>query len=99
MGSLPSIAASGLQAAQTRLQASAHNIANLQTDRFQRQQVVQQADAGGGVTSSVTRASQPGPALEQDVVDQLAARNAFLANLAVFRRHDEMLGSLLDTRA
>jgi flagellar hook protein FlgE len=41
----------------------------------------------------------PCDALETDVVAQLQAKNAFLANLAVFRTHDRMMGELLDARA
>ena len=98
--SILSIASSGLQAAQLQLQSSAHNIANLQTDGFKRQAVAQQARPdGAGVDASVQRAAQPGAALEADVVGQLAAKNAFLANLAVFRTGEQLLGSLFDERA
>ena len=41
MNSISSISSSGMAAAQTRLQTSAHNIANLQTEDFKRQQVEQ----------------------------------------------------------
>ena len=98
--SITSIAFSGLQAAQLQLQSSAHNVANLQTDGFKRQTVEQQARPdGAGVDAATTRAATPGAALEADVVNQLAAKNAFLANLAVFRTGDQMLGSLLDQKA
>ncbi len=100
MSSITSIASSGMQAAETRLQVAAHNIANLQTEDFHREEVDQQARPDrGGVQTSVGRATQAGPALEQDVVDQLAAKNAFLANLAVFRTGDKMLGALVDSKA
>ena len=39
MNSTSSIALSGLQAAQSAVRASAHNLANLATDGFRRQQV------------------------------------------------------------
>ena len=99
MNSLSSIALSGMQAAQAGLQASAHNIANLQTEGFHRQEVVLTERAGGGVDTDLRRSVQEGSALESDVVAQLQAKNAFLANLAVFRRADRMAGTLLDTRA
>ena len=100
MTSITAIASSGLQAAERRLQTSAHNIANGQTEGFHREQVVQQTrPEGGGVEASVTRSAQAGAALEQDVVDLLAAKNAFLANLAVFRTGNKMLGALLDSKA
>ena len=88
-----------MQAAQANLQASAHNVANLQTEGFHRQEVVQNQRPGGGVDSALRRAAQEGSALETDVVAQLQARNAFLANLAVFRTANRLTGVLLDTRA
>jgi len=46
------------------------------------------------VTASVASASTPGAALETDVVSQLQAKNAYLANLAVFKTQDKMAGAL-----
>ena len=99
MNSLSSIAFSGMQAAQAGLQASAHNVANLQTEGFHRQELVQNERAGGGVDTDLRRATQEGSALESDGVAQLQAKNAFLANLAVFRTANRLAGVLLDTRA
>ena len=98
MNSLSSIALSGMQAAQADLQASAHNVANLQTEGFHRQETVQSERPGGGVDTDMRRATQEGAALESDVVAQLQAKHAFLANLAVFRTTDRMAGVWLDTR-
>lgn len=96
MHSMSSIALSDLSGAQLELQASAHNIANLNTAGFHRQQALQSTDAAGGVSTSFRPSAQAGNALEVDLVSQLQAKNAFLANLAVFRAHDRMAGSLLD---
>ena len=99
MTSLSAISLSGMQAAQTAVSASAHNIANLSTAGFHREHVAQSTAAAGGVTTSLQQASQAGHALEADVVDQLMAKNQFLANLAVFKAGDQMMGSLLDATA
>lgn len=96
MSSVSSIALSGMTAAQLQLDAAANNVANAQTDGFRRSTVQQSPHAGGGVTSRVVASPQPGPALEADVVSQLQAKNAFLANLAVFKTSDAMAGALLD---
>lgn len=96
MSALSSIGLSGLGAAQTALDASAHNIANAATTGFRREQVALATQAGAGVTAQVQRASQPGAALEADLVAQLVAKNQFLSNLAVFKASDRMMGSLLD---
>lgn len=99
MNSITNISLSGMQAAQARLQTSAHNIANMNTEAFHRQEVVQQASAGGGVDTSMARQTKEGGSLEQDVVQLLEAKNAFLANLAVFKRSNETIGSLLNSKA
>jgi flagellar hook-associated protein FlgK len=99
MNSLPSIASSGMAAAQMRLQSAASNIANMSTENYRRQEVSQTAQAGGGVSTSVSRASVEGAALETDVLAQLEAKNSFLANLAVFKTSNHMQGALLDEKA
>ena len=99
MASITSIALSGMNAAQTQLNASAHNIANMNTDGFKRQQVTQTAQAQGGVSASVETAEVAGSALLTDVVTQLQAKHAFIANLAVFKTHDKLAGALLDKSA
>lgn len=96
MLSISSIALSGMSAAQHNAQAAAHNIANLATPNFRRQQVEQASAAAGGVSTSISRAAQPGSSLETDLVGVLQAKNAFLANLAVFRASVRTTGSLLD---
>jgi|ERR1035437_1728313 flagellar basal body rod protein FlgG len=99
MTSISSTALSGMNAAQALMDSSANNIANLDTPGYRRQEVVQSAQAGGGVSSTVTKASTVGPSLVTDVVSQLQAKNAFLANLSVFKTSNKMAGALLDKTA
>ena len=96
--SLSSIALSGMAAAQTTLNSSAHNVANV-TAGFRRQEVMQTEQKSGAVSASIVKSSTDGAALESDMVAQLQAKNSFLANLAVFKTSDKMAGSLLDTLA
>jgi flagellar hook-associated protein FlgK len=99
MTSISSIALSGMAAAQTTLNSSAHNIANMNTSGFRRQEVIQKAQTGGGVSTTLTTASVEGSSLETDVVSQLQSKNAFLANLSVFKTSDKMAGALLNLKA
>ncbi len=99
MTSTASIALSGMNAAQVALRTRGHNIANLGTQDFRREQVLQSEAAAGGTTTSVVRAAEPGHALETDLVGQLQAKNAFLASLAVFKSSDRMAEALLDMKA
>ena len=89
-----------MNAAQTRLQASSHNIANLETSAFNRQEVAQNTRAGGGTYATVSNSTGGnGAALETDMVQQLQAKNSFLANLSVFKTSNAVLGTLLDIAA
>ena len=99
MTSVSSISLSGMNAAQTRLDCSAHNIANTETTPFQRQEVIQTEQKDGGVSTSLGKSAVEGSALETDMVAQLQAKNAFLANLAVFKTSNQMTGALLDRKA
>jgi hypothetical protein len=95
--STSSISFSGMNAAQTRLGATARNIANLNTPQFRRQQLQQASEpSAGGVTVPLSRAAQPGDAIETDVPGELQAKNSFLADLTVFRTQDKVLGALLN---
>ena len=99
MFGLASIASSGLAAAQLRLDASAGNIANMNTPGYRAQRVEQQASSNGGVEARVDRVPQAGVSLEKEIVEQLAASHAFKATLHTLRTGDDVLGRLLDTRA
>ncbi len=96
MTSLPSIALSGMNAAQTTLGAAANNVANALTDGYHRQTVVQSPLPAGGVGTAIATAPEAGARLEADMVGMLQAKNAFLANLATFKAADQAMGSLLD---
>jgi flagellar hook-associated protein FlgK len=99
MKSASVIAQSGMHAAQQRQGASAHNIANVQTDNFRRQEVVQQSVAEGGVKTSTRKLDVTGEALTRDLVEQKSASYAFLSNLKVIQTEKQMMGRLLDERA
>lgn len=94
-----SIAFSGLQAASTRLDVSAHNIANVETPHFRRQQAQQEAMPQGGVKVSVQQLDAEGPDFAGDVVEQMAAGYAWVANLQVIKADARNTGTLLDTLA
>ncbi len=79
--------------------ASAHNLANAQTDHFKRQEVVQQAQPQAGVQVTLRSAAASGPALVQDIVEQKSASYAYLANLKLIQTEKQLKGSLLNERA
>jgi len=106
--SAASIGLSGMRAAQLRLDASAHNVANAQTPGFQRQQVAQTVaqSANGGVTAQVGReaaslaqGSDGFNRLVEDMIEQRMSLYSFAANLRTVQTQDAMLGALLDVQA
>ncbi len=101
MASISSIGSSGLQAAQLRLDASANNVANMNTPGYRREVVAQQeAKGSAGVSATIEReSSEKGVALEQEAVEQMSATYAFKANLQTIKAQDQMMGSLLDVKA
>jgi flagellar basal body rod protein FlgC len=99
MSFVSSIALSGMNAAQTQLGNAAHNLANINTAGFKRQEVNTSTQSSGGVLALVSKTSVPDSAPEVDMVSQLQAKNAFLANLAVFKIQDKMAGALLNQHA
>jgi flagellar hook-associated protein FlgK len=105
--SAASVGLSGMRAAQLRLDASAHNVSNVQTPGFQRQQVSQTAQpATGGVSAqvgqepaSVAQDADGFNRLAQDMVEQRMILYSFTANLRTVQTQDAMLGALLDVQA
>ena len=101
MSDIANIARSGMAAAQTRLTAAASNIANRESTDFRRFQVDSREQVGGGVSARLVRDPEPqaGDGLITVLVYSIGARQAFAANVKVLKTQDELLGSLLDTRA
>ena len=99
MSSISAIGVSGANAATTRMDVAAHNIANVQTEKFQRQVVNQQSQESGGVTTSVAQAQEIGPELAKDLIEQKMATYTYRANLRSIQADQQMMGSLLDIEA
>ena len=99
MNSTSSIALAGMNRAQTQLAAAAHNIANQATQGNKRQTVQVAVVPDGGARATVATAPDAGTALEADVVALLQARHGLMANLAVFKAQDRMVGALLDAQS
>ncbi len=99
MSDISSIALSGMNAAQTGLQAAAQNIANLNVSGAQQQGVSQSMQVQGGTSANIVTTNNTVANVGTDLVQQLQAKNSFLANLSVFQTSNDMMGSLLDTVA
>jgi flagellar hook-associated protein FlgK len=92
-----SIASSGLAAAQTQLNVTANNIANLNTPNYTPSRVDSYAAANGdGVETQVQSVPGDDDDLARQMMDLSQAKMLYGANAAVIRAGDRMIGSLLD---
>ena len=94
-----------------KLQASAHNLANLNTEGFEGQQVSQSAGPGGeGLQAHVAPTQAPAPIILRDgqlrtlsntdlikeTVNQVEAAATFRSNMGVMQVHDRLTEAVLD---
>ena len=86
------------EAAGGGVQAEAQAAERRAAERAQTPEPVTEPQVETGAQAQASRAEPTGVQAE-DVVAQLQARNAFLANLQVFRRADEAQRRLIDDRA
>lgn len=95
-----SIALSGMRSAETRLAASAHNVANFSTEGFRPLRIHASTLEGGGSTSRAEAVALPEDVdLARELVDQMLAGHQFEASLRVLGAGAEMLGRVLDVFA
>jgi flagellar hook protein FlgE len=92
---------SSIQAHQTLLGNSAHNVANVNTDRFVPGEGTIGEGAGNTVEARITEGTDNGSAgsqtdLSREVTDQIVFERGIEANVASIRTQDQMYGSLLD---
>jgi flagellar hook protein FlgE len=99
MSAISATAVSGVQAAATRMDVAAHNVANAQTPGFHRQEVHLRSQETAGVVSSVGQAQEVGPDLAADLIEQKSASYQYKANLKTIQTETQMMGSLLDLKA
>jgi flagellar hook protein FlgE len=99
MTAITSIAVSGVQAASTRLNVAANNIANAQTAGYRREVVHQQSQETAGVVTSVGKADEVGVDLAAELVEEMSASYQYKANLRSIQTQDQLMGSLLDLKA
>jgi flagellar basal-body rod protein FlgC len=108
-----SVALTGLSLQRRRIEATAANVANAATDGYQAIRVEAIAEEGGGVSAHIATTPDPGVIvldengeprtlsntnLASETVAQIAASNAFAANVAVIETADEMDEALLDEK-
>ncbi len=101
MSSISAIAMSGMNAARVSLNVAASNVANASTEGYGRLQLTNTEAANGGVEAAVSVSSDGNDreSLAEDLVSARQSVYQFSANAQMIRTEDQMIGSLLDTRA
>jgi flagellar hook protein FlgE len=94
---------SSIQAHQTMLNASAHNVANVNTDRFVPSDT-KMTENENSVKANVRKSDDNGSMksqtdLSKEMTDQMIADKAVAANVNAIKTKGDMMGSLLDIKA
>lgn len=102
---------SGITASLTRQEVSANNVANLSTEGYQKDTVIQSEGSTGGVVVHIEKSTTPGPQLPEgdgtlvegsnvnlaeEAVNQTIAETELGANVAVLKASHEAEQSLID---
>ncbi|MDZ7602659.1 MAG: flagellar basal body protein [Hoeflea sp.] len=94
ISSIITTAFSGMAAQQKRLDAVAHNIANVDTPNYARKTVDMVSAPGGGVRA-VAREAEGGLDLATELTEMVGAKMAYEANLAVMETGMDMWDALM----
>ena len=105
-------AVTAFQAFGKKVQTTAHNIANLNTEGFKKSRVLLQEGHPGGVTASIQRIDSPGAPvaypehstitessnvdLGEEMILLMTAKHGLQANLKILKAEAERIGFLLD---
>ncbi len=96
-----SVSTSGLNVAQTYMNAGAHNIANANTEGFRPQQVVssENAPSQGAKVDAVKFSNNEGVNLADELTDMKSNEKVYEANAKVVQTQNNMMGSIIDVSA
>ncbi len=107
-------AVSGINAAFKKQSASAHNVANSNTDGYKSLVASAQENENGGVKVTISKNTEPGAVYDngygkvaeysnvnyaRETVEQVSNKHLFAANVASLRTYEEMTESLIDILA
>lgn len=106
LSSILSNGLSSMRANQTALDVSSHNVANAETQGFIPQQAAFQEASNGGVTVSISQqgfkmATQEtsGTDLTKEIVQSIQYQAGFDINAKMVKTANELLGTLINTKA
>ena len=89
---------SGIRAAMTRLNVSANDVANVNTEGYTGRRVVNRELRAGGVQATVED-TQDRVLIEEEIVEQIVAKHELKANAVALRTQADMDDTVLDVLA
>jgi flagellar hook protein FlgE len=95
MNAANGIAQSGIEAYSTKMEVTANNIANVNSENFKASQVTMRENPNGGVDARVSQTADKVD-ISREAVEMLSTTAGFKANLKVLKTNSEMSQSLLD---
>ena len=92
---------SSINSHQTWMNNNAHNVANVNTDKFVPENTTISEIQNGGTKAETSKASSNGSEksqtdLSKELTDQMIIEKSTVSNVQAIRTQDEMYGSLLD---
>ena len=95
---------SSIMSNQTYMNNNAHNVANVNTDRYVPQNTTISEGQNGSTKANTSSAADNGSQrsqtnLAKELTDQITIENVNAANVQSIRAQDQMMGSLLDIKA
>ncbi len=98
-GNIFGISVSALSAYITRLNVTANNVANMNTEGFKPSVATINAVSDGGVSPTIRQLEIPEVDMAKEMVDLITTEFGFKANLNAVRTEDEIINSILDIKA
>lgn len=95
MNSTNGIAQSGIEAYNTKMEVTANNVANVNSEDFKASRVTMKEDRNGGVKAEIAQTADRVD-ISREAVEMLSTATGFKANLKVIKSSDEMAQSLLN---
>lgn len=95
MNATNGIAQSGIEAYSTKMEVTANNIANVNTEEFKASRVTMKEKPNGGVEAQASQTADRVD-ISREAVEMLSTAAGFKANLQVLKTNSAMSQSLLD---
>ena len=93
------ISLSALNAYEKKLNVSANNVANVNTEKFKPSEGIMNDNSDSGVYVTVGQSASPGVDLAKEMADVMITQNGFKANLKTLQTSEELTKSVIDIKA